>query len=239
MSNRVRMALLVSLCVCCYLLTHSPSSLAETLGPPELHRPEAKFGGLYRRVLHNNPITLDPAFSTDIYGGAVVRQIFDGLVQFDAHLRPLPAIANFWEASRDRRTWTFTLRRGVMFHHGREVTAHDFVYSFTRFLRVKGPTPVTDFLGHIQGAKEFMRGQTPHIEGLKAVDRYTLQMVLEEPLAPSLALLGLVNATVVPQEEVERLGEHFGRAPVGTGPFKFVAVGAESRDRAGGQRPLL
>jgi oligopeptide transport system substrate-binding protein len=222
MSHWVRVVLLVSLCICCALLTGSLASLAETLRPPGPDRSAGKFGGVYRRVLHNNPVTLDPAFSTDIYGGAVVRQIFDGLIQFDAQLRPLPAIANFWEASRDRRTWTFTLRRRVMFHHGREVTAHDFVYSFTRFLRVKGPTPVANFLGHIQGAKEFMLGQTPHIKGLKAVDRYTLQMVLEEPLAPSLALLGLVNAAVVPQEEVERLGERFGRAPVGTGPFKFV-----------------
>jgi oligopeptide transport system substrate-binding protein len=222
MSNLVRMALLVPLCICGYLLTYSPASLAETIGPPELHRPAGKFGGVYRRVLHNNPVTLDPAFSTDIYGGAVIRQIFDGLVQLDAQLRPLPAIASFWEASRDRRTWTFTLRQGVMFHHGREVTAHDFIYSFTRFLSVKSPTPVADFLGHIQGAEAFMRGQTTYVEGLKAVDRYTLRMVLEEPLAPSLAILGLANATVVPQEEVERLGELFGRAPVGTGPFKFV-----------------
>jgi oligopeptide transport system substrate-binding protein len=222
MSHWVRMALLVSLSICSSLPTGSPASLAETLGPPELRRPAGKFGGTYRRVLHNNPVTLDPAFSTDIYGGAVIRQIFDGLVQFDAQLRPLPAIASFWEASRDRRTWTFTLRRGVMFHHGREVTAEDFVYSFTRFLRVKSPTPVADFLGHIQGAQAFMHGQTPHVEGLRAVDRYTLRMVLEEPLAPSLAILGLANATVVPQEEVERLGELFGRAPVGTGPFKFV-----------------
>jgi ABC-type transport system substrate-binding protein len=47
-------------------------------------------------------------------------------------------------------------------------------------------------------------------------------MVLEEPLAPLLAVLGLANAAVVPQEEVEKPGGDFGHAPVGTGPFTFV-----------------
>src|SRR3954469_6365845 len=112
MSNPVCLALLVSLCVCCYLLTHSPSSLAETLVAPELHIPGAQFGGMYRRVLGNNPSTFDPALLTDVYGRAVVRQIFDGLVQFDAHLKPIPALAEFWESSRDGRIWTFTLCRG-------------------------------------------------------------------------------------------------------------------------------
>jgi ABC-type transport system substrate-binding protein len=139
MSNPLWMALLISLCVWCVLLTHSPSSLTETLGLPELYMPGAKFGGMYRRELGNNPSTLDPALLTDIYGGAVVRQIFDGLVQFDAHLKPLPALAEFWEASRDRRTWTFSLRRGVTFHHGLEVTARDVVYSFTRLLNPRSP----------------------------------------------------------------------------------------------------
>ena len=121
--------------------------------------PGAKFGGMFRRMLGDNPATLDPAFVTDIYGRAVVSQIFDGLVQFDANLKPLPALAEFWEASRDRRTWTFTLRRGVMFHHGREVTAHDVVYSFTRLLESTKPVPVADLFRRIQGAKEFMRGE--------------------------------------------------------------------------------
>jgi peptide/nickel transport system substrate-binding protein/oligopeptide transport system substrate-binding protein len=67
-----------------------------------------------------------------------------------------------------------------------------------------------------------MQGKATRVQGLKVVDRYTLQIMLEEPLAPFLAALGLPNAAVVPQEEVEKLGERFGRAPVGTGPFKFV-----------------
>ena len=95
----------------------------------------------------------------------------------------------------------------MKFHHGREVTAHDGVYSFTRLLNLQKPIPVTDLFGRIQGAKEFMEGKAHNIQGLKAVDRYTLQMVLEEPLASALVVLGLANAAVVPQEEVEKRGD--------------------------------
>jgi peptide/nickel transport system substrate-binding protein len=222
MSKPTRMVPLVSLWVCCYLLIHSAVGSAEPQGRPKLEMPGAKFGGTFRRMLGGTPPTLDPTFVTEAYGGNVVRQIFDGLVQYDAHLNVIPAIAEFWEASQDGRTWTFALRRGVTFHHGREVTAHDVVYSLTRLLDPNRPGPMTEFFQYIQGAEDFMQGKTQRVRGLKAVDRYTFQMVLEEPLAPILAALGLPNTAIVPQEEVERLGEGFGRAPVGAGPFKFV-----------------
>jgi oligopeptide transport system substrate-binding protein len=196
MSKPARIAFLVFLWLCLSLLIHRPFGSAATVGPPELHLPGAKFGEMYRRVLDNNPSTLDPAFLTDIHGRVVASQVFDGLVQFDAHLNPRPAIAEFWKASRDGRTWTFTLRRGVTFHHGREVTAHDVVYSFTRLLGLNRTVTATEIFRNIQGTTEFMQGKTTSMQGLKALDRYTPQMVLEEPLAPFVAALGHHNAAL-------------------------------------------
>src|SRR6266702_1442330 len=245
MSRPACVVLLVVLWSGPYLLIHSASGSAATLRQPEQQLPHAQFGGIYRRMLGNNPSTLDPTFLIDAYGGAVVRQIFDGLVQLDAELNPMPAIAEFWEASHDGRIWTFTLRRGVRFHHGREVTAHDFVYSFSRFLKPPKSVPLTEFFRRIQGAEDFMQGKMQHVVGLEALDRYTLQLILEEPLAPSLLLLELANAYVVPQEEVERQGERFGRSPVGTGPFKFVRweqnkeIVLEANDQYYEGRPFL
>src|SRR5215470_6403131 len=162
MTKHARTALLVALWVSCLLLLHGPCSMAAAL---EASEPGTKFGGTYRRVLSSNPRTLDPSFATDGYGVAIVTQLFDGLVQFDAHLNPMPAIAEFWEASQDRRTWTFSLRRGVKFHHGREVTADDFVYSFTRLLKAEKPGPLTDLLRRIQGAGEVASGKTDRVQG--------------------------------------------------------------------------
>ncbi len=219
MAWRVHLPPLVALWGCAVLLLLGPSAAGQIA---DSSKPAPQFGGIYRRMLANNPATLDPALASDIYSRAVIRQLFDSLVQLNAHLKPIPALAEYWEASRDGLTWSFTLRRGVRFHNGREVTADDFVYSFTRLIDAKKPGPLTDLLGRIKGSSDFMQGRTQRVEGLKAVDRYTLRIVLEEPLASSLLLLSLGDAAVVPRETVEALGERFGHAPVGTGPFKFV-----------------
>jgi peptide/nickel transport system substrate-binding protein/oligopeptide transport system substrate-binding protein len=60
------------------------------------------------------------------------------------------------------------------------------------------------------------------VAGLRALDDYTLEITLSQPYAPFIAILGMPQASVVPREEVARLGEQFGRQPIGTGPFSFV-----------------
>jgi oligopeptide transport system substrate-binding protein len=216
--KRVRLisisAMLLTLCL---LSTVSPA--ASVPSPNDM---VGRFGGVYRRPLAGDPASLDPAYTTDVYANTVVNQLFDGLVQFDSHLNPIPAIAGFWEASLDGLTWTFYLRKGVRFHNGREVTADDFVYSFTRLLDPAIQSPVAGHFGDIRGAEEFRAGKASHVRGLEALNRYTLRITLREPYTPFLSILAMVNAKVVPREAVERLGKQFNFQPVGSGPFKFA-----------------
>jgi peptide/nickel transport system substrate-binding protein/oligopeptide transport system substrate-binding protein len=181
-----------------------------------------KHGGVYRRPLANNPSTLDPAIISDTYGFTVAQQIFDGLVQYDASLTIIPAIAESWKASRDGLSWTFYLRKGVKFHHGREVVADDVVYSFTRILDPKTISKAAEVFLKVKGAKEFVEGRSKVISGLRALDRYTVQIDLAEASAPFVAALAIGYAKIVPREAIEELGAGFGSRPVGTGPFKFV-----------------
>jgi peptide/nickel transport system substrate-binding protein/oligopeptide transport system substrate-binding protein len=185
-------------------------------------RPPAQLGGVYRRPLGHDPATLDPARLRDIYSLAVGQQLFDGLVQFDQTLSITPALAQFWVASRDGLTWTFTLRKGVKFHHGRELTADDVVYSFTRLLDPRLRSGVADFFMAIQGAVEFREGRAKNVAGLAAVDRYTVRVILTEAPVPFVSILAVGQAKIVPRELVEEQGEAFGTKPVGTGPFRFV-----------------
>ena len=176
-------------------------------------------GGTFRAVFSADPPTLDPAHATDLTSAVVVRQIFDGLLELDAQLRPVPALATGWTISDDRRTYTFPLRRGVRFHNGRELRAADVKYSFERAARGKRPW----VFDKLVGAREFLRGAAPAIAGIRIVDDHTVRLTLERPFAPFLALIAYDAASVVPREEVDRRGAGFASHPVGTGAFRFVS----------------
>lgn len=181
--------------------------------------PAPRPGGTFHAVLATDPPTLDPAQATDTTSSAVLRQIFDGLLELDEHLTPQPALAERYTVSADRRVYTFHLRRGVKFQNGRELTAADVKYSFERAARGKRPW----VFEKIVGARAVVRGQAKAIAGIRVVDPLTVEIRLEQPFAPFLHLMAYDAAAIVPRDEAEKRGAAFASHPVGTGPFRFAS----------------
>jgi ABC-type transport system substrate-binding protein len=80
--------------------------------------------------------TLDPARTYDTFSGQIVQNVYETLVFYDggATDKFVPQLAESWTVSDDGTVWTFTLRKGVKFHSGAEMTASDVAYSFQRGL---------------------------------------------------------------------------------------------------------
>jgi len=181
---------------------------------------EPEKGGEITIVYKDDLATLDPAIGYDWTNWPAIKLVFDGLLDYDSGTAIQPRIAAALpEVSADGLTYTFKLRQGVKFSNGRELTADDIVYTMTRVLDPKTGSPGAGFFVGIQGAQEFIDGSAASVEGIKAVDPSTVQFTLTSPDVTFLNKMALNFAFIVPKEEVEKAGENFGHAPVGTGPF--------------------
>ena len=116
---------------------------------------DGKPAGTLRGVFTADPPTLDPAQATDTTSSAVIRQIFDTLVELDERLQPGPALAERWTVSPDQRVYTFVLRAGVKFQNGRPMRAADVKFSFERAARGKRPW----VFEKISGVPAFTKGR--------------------------------------------------------------------------------
>lgn len=171
----------------------------------------------------SEPTSIDPALADEAVGINIVRYMFDGLVRYDSGTGEVkPAMAEKWETSDDATVFTFHLKKGVKFTNGREVTANDFVYSWTRALdpATKSGMAMT-IMEPIKGATALADGEAKSLAGIEAVDDYTLRVTLDFPLAEFVTFLGHPVCSPVPQEEVEKTDTNFAEAPIGNGPFRL------------------
>ena len=176
----------------------------------------------------DDPPSLDPALASDSYSHFIIRQLFSGLVMFDNDLNIVPDVAAAMpQVSADGTTYTFTLRRGVLFPDRQEVTANDFKYSIERAAdpRLAGAMPPETlpaglYLDDIVGVKDKLAGRAQEISGVQAPDPYTLVIILEAPRQYFLSKLTSGPSFVVQRTNVES-GDAWTDDPKGTGPFRL------------------
>lgn len=185
--------------------------------------PKAMPGGMITITYKDDVATLDPAIGYDWQNWSMIKSLFDGLMDYVPGTTELrPGLAESYEVSENGTVFTFTLRQGVTFHNGREMTAEDVKYSLDRVTRPETQSPGAGFFASVRGFDEISAGEADSLSGVEVVDPRTIRITLSRPDATFLHVMALNFASVVPQEAVEEAGADFGKSPVGTGAFKLA-----------------
>jgi oligopeptide transport system substrate-binding protein len=179
-------------------------------------------------ALQGEPDNLDPNRSSFATEAAVIRQVFEPLLNFDKDLKPVPAAASSFDVSQDGKTYAFHLRQGAKWSDGQPVTAKDFVYSYKRILDPDTAAEYASFFtdAGIVGAADYNSGKgSADAVGVRAVDDNTLEIKLDEASGffPNLAALWVVAP--VRQDVIEKAGPGWAQDPatyIGNGPFKMT-----------------
>jgi ABC-type transport system substrate-binding protein len=226
------------------------------IAAPLASRAQPRGGAAQAKVLrYAFPVAetgFDPVQISDIYSRIVTAHIFEAPLKYDHLARPYKLKPNtaieMPEVSADYRTFTIRLRPGIYFADDpafkgqrRELTADDYVYSWKRFYdpRWKAPYVAVWMLDKLVGLNEYrdevLKTKQPFdydrpLDGLRALDRYTIQIRLAEPNPRFLYSLATpdVNGAVA-REVVDFYGDKIMEHPVGTGPFRLAEWRRSSR----------
>jgi oligopeptide transport system substrate-binding protein len=180
------------------------------------------------------PKALDHQLVTGVPENKIITSLFQGLVADD----PLqddaapPGAAASWEHNEDMTGWVFHLQPEGKWSDGAPVTAHDFVFAYNRMLHPDFAGPYAEMLYSIENAEDFNKGKIADFAqvGVKAVDDFTLQLKLREPVAYLPSLTRHYTWFPVPRHVVLQHGKMTDRFTkwsvlpnlVGNGPFKIT-----------------
>ena len=163
-----------------------------------------KRGGTIRVAYVGSPVKLDPHVATGSEEWSMLRAVYDNLVWTDETLSPKPELAESWESTPDAKVWTFKLRKGVKFHHGRELDADDVVFTFNRIFNPATASPA--------------RSVFSMVEKVEKVDPLVVRFSLKSPFAEFAQLVGgSFQAKIAPRDVAD-----LNKTPTGTGPFKLT-----------------
>jgi ABC-type transport system substrate-binding protein len=229
-----------ALVACFIAIFHAPTT------PPVVASAQAQTpasGTVLRVQMLGEVETLDPARAPELGTVNSIAPLYHQLLTYDYGSRPVRLIpyaaAALPQLSADRRTYTLKLRPGLLFapHPAfggkpRELVAEDFVYSWKR---VADPAHSSMSWSALEGLIDGMddavgraRRETKpfdyaqSIAGLRAADRYTLEIRLTRPDPTFIYQLAYGGLSAVPREVVEAEGAEFSRKAVGSGPYQVA-----------------
>jgi peptide/nickel transport system substrate-binding protein len=184
----------------------SPTGGAGTVAPTaQAAAGTPKRGGVLVVGVTTDIATLEPHKDAATGRSLRTQLMYNYLVQADQNLQIQPDVAEKWDVSPDAKTYTFTIRKGIKFHNGRELVASDVKYTIERIL-----DPATAAYGS---------GFLNSIDTVEAPDPYTLKLNLKTPNAGLLASLASSFAGIVAKEEVDKAGGALNKSDGGSGPF--------------------
>lgn len=148
--------------------------------------------------------SLDPHATNDQPSLRVMSQIYDTLTKTTNEMKIVPGLAEDWEQI-DSKTLEMTIRKGVFFHNGEELKAHDVKFSLERMMM----SPEVNYI--VYG-----------IDSIEIIDDYKIRINTKGPHGALLNNLSHIAASIISKGAVQVSGKNYGSTPIGTGPYKFV-----------------
>lgn len=169
---------------------------------------EGQYGGTLRVATIGEPSTLDVHQTTASLTAEIGYTMFETLFAYDSNFEPIPMLAEDYNVSDDGTVHTFTLRQGVSFHNGDEMTAEDAVASIERW-------------GAISGVGGNIMDVTDEIN---IIDDYQFEWITSSPYGTILVALSsnTQSCVIYPASVIEEAGEDPLTEFIGTGPYRFV-----------------
>lgn len=180
-----------------------------------------------------------PYFYENGWDGNATDPIFAPLVNLDKAGKPVPILAKSWDISKDQLVYTFHLRDGLKFSDGSPLTADDVAFTLTLLHDPKYAGYQDISLAAIKGGKEYKEGKAKTIEGIKVLDKNTIQVTTDKVNAKALLILGgqVLSKAYYGKDyaygKVDYLKDLYSK-PMGAGPYKFdkYVPGQEIRYKA-------
>ena len=177
--------------------------------------PRVRRGGRIIWALEQDPVHVAPfgAILTSNHWGK--QFAYDSLVEWDRNLNLKPALAEKWRIVSPREI-LFTLKQGIKFHNGQELTAADVKYSVELMLNPPLPGSISTV------------GQVPAIDGVDVVSKYVARLRLKAPDARVFGFLAWGRySPIVPEGLYQQI--NVSRAAIGTGPYRMVGFNPNDR----------